>query len=156
MSGKRGPGRQSKWHEVKGRLAEIEIWLRDGLSEAQICKNLGVAVSTFNTYKNKHPELVTVIKKGKETQITEVENALFKNATGYYFYVDTAIKVKDAEGNERVEKVRLQKFKGPDTGAIAFFLKNKDKHNWTDNPQMMDIKREELDIRRTESQFKEW
>ena len=151
-----GPGRQSKWDEVKERLAEIEIWLRDGLTEAQVCKNLGIAVSTFNTYKSKYPELVTVIKKGKETQIIEVENALFKNATGYYFYVDEAIKVKDAEGGERIEKIRLQKFKGPDTGAIAFFLKNKDKSNWTDNPQMIDIKREELKIRQNESEFKAW
>jgi hypothetical protein len=55
-----------------------------------------------------------------------------------------------------VEKVRVQKFKPPETGAIAFFLKNKDKKNWADNPQLVDIKKEELELRRSESEFKAW
>ena len=154
---KQKPGRRSKWEQVKERLAEIEIWLRDGgLTDAQICKNLGIAVSTWNVYKQKYPELQEVIKKGREQQVAEVENALYKNATGYYYYVDELVKLKDAEGNERLEKVRVQKFKPPETGAIAFFLKNKDKDNWADNPQMIAIKREELGIRKTESEFKAW
>lgn len=147
---------KSKWPQVKEKFAEIEIWLRGGLTEAQIIKNLGIGKTTWESYKNKYPELIDLLKKGRENQIAEVANALYKNATGYYYYVDEAIKVKDAAGGEHVEKVRLQKFKPPETGAIAFFLKNKDKTNWADNPQMIDLKKEELEIRKSESEFKAW
>jgi len=85
-----------------------------------------------------------------------VENALFKNATGFYYYIDEQVKLKDKEGNERVEVVRLQKFKPSETAAQAFFLKNKDRENYADNPQMLDIKRKELEIRKNESEFKAW
>lgn len=147
---------RSKWDDVKACFHEIEKWLKQGLVEYQIFKNLGIGKTTWESYKKKHPELIELLKKGREIQISEVENALFKNATGYYYYVDEAIKVKDPDGGEHVEKVRLQKFKAPETGAIAFFLKNKDKHNYADNPHMVDIKKQELELRRTESEFKAW
>lgn len=141
---------------VQPRLAEIEIWLRDGLSEAQIIKNLGVGKTSWEDYKKRHGELAETLKKGRQVQVSEVENALFKAATGYYYYVDEAIKVKDAGGGEHIEVVRVQKFKPPETGAMCFFLKNKDSKNWSDNPQMLDIKRQELKIRERESEFRSW
>ncbi|MCM1567084.1 MAG: transposase [Dehalobacter sp.] len=147
---------RGKWDDVKACFHEIEKWLKQGLVEYQIFKNLGIGKTTWEAYKKKHPELIELLKKGREIQISEVENALFKNATGYYYYVDEAIKVKDPDGGEHVEKVRLQKFKPPETGAIAFFLKNKNKRDWADNPQMIDLKKEELEIRKAESEFKAW
>ena len=147
---------KGKWDDVKARFHDIEMWLKQGLAEYQIFKNLRVGKTTWESYKKKRPELVELLKKGKECQISEVENALFKNATGYYYFVDEAIKIKDPDGGEHVEKVRVQKFKPPETGAIAFFLKNKNKRDWTDNPQMIDLKKEELEIRKAESEFKSW
>jgi hypothetical protein len=141
---------------VKDRFYEIEQWLDKGLSEAQIIKNLGIGKTSWENYKHKHNELTEVLKKGRQTQVTEVANSLFKAATGYYYYTDEAKTVKDPDGGEHVEKVTLKKFKGPETAAMCFFLKNKDKHNWADNPQGMDIKREELEIRKQESEFKTW
>lgn len=147
---------KSRWPEIKKRLAEIEIWLRNGLSEKQVFTNLGIGKTTWESYKKQYPELTDVLKKGRQSQITEVENSLYKNATGFYYFIQESVKVKNADGSESVEVVTLKKFKAPETGAIAFFLKNKDKKNYADNPQMVDIKREELELRRTESQFKAW
>lgn len=149
-------GRKSKWPGVEARFAEIEIWLRDGLSEEQICKNLGVGVTTWEGYKNKYPQLTELLKKGKDTQIAEVENCLFKAATGYYYRTEKAFKVKDADGNERIEVVTVEEFKPPDTGAMCFFLKNKKRDDWADNPQMVELKRQEIEIRRKESDFRQW
>ena len=70
---------KSKWDEyVKPKLFLIECWKRDGLSDEQICKNLGVGKDAFISYKAKYPELVDALKKGKEVADYEVENALFK------------------------------------------------------------------------------
>ena len=147
---------RSKWPRVKERFAEIEIWLKNGLAERQIIKNLGIGKTTWESYKKKYPELMDLLKKGRETQIAEVENSLYKNATGFYYFIQESVKVKNADGSESVKVVTLKKFKAPETGACAFFLKNKDKKNWADNPNMLDIKREELQIRKDESQFKAW
>ena len=145
---------KSKWPQVKERFAEIEVWLRKGLSEKQICRNIGISVSTWELYKTKYSELPELLKSGRETQVTEVENALFKAATGYYYTIDEAVKVKDADGNERVEVVPVTRFKGPEVGAMCFFLKNK--AGYSDNPKAIDIKREELEIRRREANFRTW
>ena len=147
---------KGKWDAVKARFHEIEQWLKQGDPEYQIFKKLGIGKTTWESYKKKHPELMELLKKGREIQVGEVENSLYKNATGYYYYVQEAMKVKDSEGNESVEVVTLKKFKGPETAAICFFLKNKDKMHYADNPQMIDLKRQELDIRRSESEFKTW
>lgn len=147
---------KSKWPLIQEKLGQIEQWTKDGLSEIQIIRNLGVGKTTWEVYKKEHNELAEVLKKGREVQIKEVENSLYKNATGFYYYVEEAYKVKDTDGNERLEKISVKKFKAPETGAICFFLKNKDKANWTDNPQMMDLKREELDVRKSAAEFKEW
>jgi hypothetical protein len=146
----------SKWDLVKDRFPDIIAWLEQGFTEAQIFRSLGIGKTTWEAYKHKYSELAELLKNARAKQIVEVENSLFKNATGYYYYEEDARKVKDSEGNERLEKVTLKKFKGPETAAACFFLKNRDKKNWTDNPQLIDIRREELEIRRKTADFQEW
>ena len=139
---------------VKARFSEIEVWISKGLNEKQIFTNLGIGKTTWSKYKNKYSELKDLIKRGRTGQVHEVENSLYKNATGYYYHTDGAMKVKDKEGNESVQIYTLKKFKPPETGAIAFFLKNKARGEYMDNPNMIEIKREELKIRKSESDFK--
>ena len=74
---------KSKWESVQAKLHLIEKWDRDGLREDQIAKNLGIAVSTLEVYKKEYSELSKSLKKGKETLITKLENALIKKALGY-------------------------------------------------------------------------
>jgi len=147
---------KSKWEKVNSRMAEIEMWAKSGLSEAQIIKNLGIGKTTWEKYKHEHSELSELLKKGRACQVSEVENSVYKNATGYYYFEDQAFKVKDEKGAETIRVVSVKKFKGPETAAACFFLKNKDKKNWSDNPRMIDIREEELIIKQKGSEFKEW
>lgn len=126
---------KSKWPQVEEKLILIEKWLRDGLTEAQICKNLGVSINAFNKFKKQHDELVQVLKKGKEVAITEIENALFKRALGYeYEEVKTSIRMIDGKETKFTEKSR--KHMPPDVAACSILLKNKDRERgWSDNPQ---------------------
>ena len=48
---------------VKDKLILIEGWARDGLTEAQIAKNLGISIDTFYTYKKKYTEFFEVLKR---------------------------------------------------------------------------------------------
>ena len=91
--------------EVEPRFLEIEAWKRDGLTDEQIAKNLGIAYSTFREYKNKYSAFSAVLKKGKEIADIEVENALFKRAIGYKY--KEVIKEVTAEEQKRKEANKL-------------------------------------------------
>jgi len=63
------------------KLILLEGWARDGLTDEQIMKNMGIhSKSTFYGYKKDYPNFSNAIKKGKEVVDFEVENALLKNA----------------------------------------------------------------------------
>ena len=148
--------RNKYFTHVAPRLEEIENWLKDnGLTEAQVCKNLGVSRSSFNEYKNKYPDLVDTIKKGKRVNITEIENALMKRALGYE-YQEIKTYVKYEGGKETTYTEKTQKHMAPDTAACAILLKNKDPQNYTNDRALLDFKRQELEVRKMLEEAKNW
>lgn len=147
---------KSKWPQVKERLAEIEKWFRDGLKEEQVCKNLGISHQTLNVYKKAHPELLDAIKRGKRVIVTEIENALVKRALGYeYEEVKTYIKV-EADGSKTTYTEKTLKHMPPDTAACAILLKNKDPENYTNDRALLELRRQELELRKQIEQAKNW
>ncbi|WP_338630836.1 transposase [Clostridium baratii] len=126
---------KSKWEtHVKDKLILVEAWARNGLTDEQIAKNLGIAVSTLNDYKNKYSEFSESLKRGKEVIDIEVENALLKRALGYKYNEVTKELIRDKETGEeelRVTKV-VTKEVTPDTTAQIFWLKNRKPEEWRD------------------------
>lgn len=143
-----------KWALVATRLDEIEQWLEAGLQENQIYPRLGIGKTTWEKYKREHAELAALLKKGKEAKNAAVRESLYKQATGYYYWEEKEYKLKDSEGNESLDKISVKKWKPAETGAIAFWLKNRDKPNWMDNPHAIDLKIEELKLRKQELENK--
>lgn len=94
-------GKYEKWLK-KENLLLLEGWARDGLTDEQIAKNIGITVSTFYEWKKKYSEISESLKKGKEVVDYEVENALLSSAL---------------EGN---------------TTAQIFWLKNRRPDKWRD------------------------
>lgn len=119
---------------VKDKLILVEAWARNGLTEEQIAKNLGVAYSTFREYKNKYSALLAALKKGKEVVDIEVENALLKRALGYKYNEVTKELIVDKETGEEELKVTkvVTKEVQPDTTAQIFWLKNRKPEEWRD------------------------
>lgn len=74
-------GKYEKWLKEENLLL-LEGWARDGLTDEQITKNIGITVSTFYEWKKKYPEISESLKKGKEVVDYEVENALLSSALG--------------------------------------------------------------------------
>lgn len=109
---------------VEPKLTLIEGWARDGLTDEQIAKNLGIAYSTFREYKNKYSALSASLKKGKEVVDYEVENALLKRALGYEYDEVTYEHGKETK--------RVTKQVAPDTTAQIFWLKNRRPDKWRD------------------------
>lgn len=123
---------KSKWEtHVKDKLVLVEGWARDGLTDEQIAKNLGIGIRTLYEYKEKYPQFSQSLKKGKEVVDIEVENALLKRALGYdYTEETTEIKVVDGKETKAVKKVK--KHMAGDTTAQIFWLKNRRPDKWND------------------------
>lgn len=58
-------------------------YAQTGLNDEQIAKKLGISLTSFYSYQEKYPEFLKAIKRGKTSPDIEVENALFKRATGF-------------------------------------------------------------------------
>ena len=46
----------------------LEGWARDGLTDEQIAKNMGISAKTLWDWKNKHSNICNALKKGKENR----------------------------------------------------------------------------------------
>lgn len=90
----------------------IRGWCLDGLIDKQIYTNMGVSRTTFYKWKSENSEFADLLKRGKEIADREVENALFKSATGFIGPDD--------------------KYYPPNTTAQIFWLKNRKKDDWKD------------------------
>jgi phage terminase len=130
--------------DVKPRLIEIEAWKRDGLTNEQIMKNLGIGRDSFYRYKDKYSEFSDALKKGKEVADIEVENALFKRAIGYK-YKEVIKEVKEIDGKKTTYVKEVIKEMPGDVGAQIFWLKNRKSSKWKDK-QDIDIEDNNVNI----------
>ncbi len=130
--------------DVKPRLVEIEAWKRDGLTDEQICKNLGIVKDTFYKYKEKYTDFSDALKKGKEVADIEVENALFKRAIGYK-YKEVIKEVKEIDGKKSTYVKEVIKEMPGDVAAQIFWLKNRKSSKWKDK-QDIDIEDNNVSI----------
>lgn len=125
---------------IKPKLAEIAADARNGLSEQQIAENLGFKNrKTLWEYKKEFPELVEALRVGKDEADKHVENAVYKNATGYDYVDQVVASKKVVEYNEKGKKVKetvepiiveVNKHKPAELGASVFWLTNRKPEKW--------------------------
>lgn len=144
-------GKYEYWLTEDGLLL-LQAWARDGLTDEQIAKNIGINVKTLWTWKNTYDPICKALKKGKEVVDIEVENALFKKALGFKETVRKPQKVKrvmykngkkEREWEEIIE-AEEDVFVPPDTTAQIFWLKNRKPEDWRDKRDI-DTSKESLD-----------
>jgi hypothetical protein len=125
-------GRKGKYEEwlTEDGLTRLTGWARDGLTEPQICQNMGIGISTLTEWKTKFPAIAASIKKGREPVDIQVENALLRRALGYD-YEETITEVEDLGGGRTKKHVRkVTKHVPADTTAQIFWLKNRKPKQW--------------------------
>lgn len=130
-------------------LKLLEAWARDGLTDAQISHNMGITTTCLYNYKNKYIDIFNALKKGKQVVDIEVENALYKNATGFS-YIEEVVSTKREviyEDGKRVKEIsepvvlQISRYKQPETTAQIFWLKNRKPDVWRD--KIIDVENEE-------------
>ena len=93
------------WLTDEGQLLLLG-WARDGLTDEQMARNMGVARKTLSAWKVKHEAIGSAIKQGKDVADYAVENALFR------------------------------KCMAGDVTAIIYWLKNRQREKWRDRPDL--------------------
>lgn len=159
--------------KIYENMKSLEEWAFAGISQKEMAEMLGMAYSTFRDLKKKIPALSALLKKSadflkaeKQKQVEQVEKTLFERCMGYNADVtkhyklkkpmlDEAGQIVTVEGKvvmtEELEEVTETQHIPADVGAIKFFLLNKAKKDWQNDPERLAIEKKRLanDTKRT-------
>lgn len=148
-------GRKNKYKElVFPYLETINEKVRQGVTEAEIAKGLGISVATLENYKNQHPELVDALKRNKGADILQrLVNAGIESAIGYY--KDEVTITEDEEGNEK--KVKTRKWYPANPSLNKFYVMNFGKaEGFANDPLDYELKRASHELDQAIKKEKNW
>lgn len=148
--GKRG--RPNKYHtHVEPHLDKIKEMALT-MTEKQIAQTLGVAYSSFMEYKKQYSELSESLKKGRQDLVIQLKSALIKKALGFEYSEKKTVKEYGTVVREEVTVKHTQ----PDVAALNLLLKNYDKDNWANDPQMLKIREKEIELKEKQIENNNW
>ena len=102
--------------------------LEAGWTDRQLANFYDVNVCTIESWRQKDPEFKTLVEKHRRPSNRQVERTLYERATGYT--IREFKRHTDKAGN--VETTEIIKELPPDTTAMIFWLKNRDRKRWQD------------------------
>lgn len=154
MASKSNRGRKGKYEtHVLPRFEEIRKWCEIGTSDKDISEMLGISSSTFYDYQHKYGEFSELIKRSRKRPVMEIKNALYRRATGFAYEEVTT--VEDSDGYSKTTTVRKQAL--PDPASAMILLKHWAKdEGWTNDPQQLELKKQEIEIRREQAERDDW
>ena len=147
-------GRQDKYaSHVKARFDEIRKWCEIGATDKEIIKLLGISTSAFYRYKERQSEFRELLKDSRRVPVLEIKAALYRRATGFVYEETTT--TEDSDGYSKTVTVRKQAL--PDPASAMILLKHWAKdEGWTNDPQQLEIKRQELELRKQQAEREDW
>ena len=136
---------------------------------------MGVGKTAWNEYKKTHSELAEAIKNGRSDLVSDLRSALIQKAKGYDYtetkvtterlkmpkvmratLIEAGFQEEDLDKVTVVKQEEVVKHASPDVAAINLALKNYDPENWANDPQMLQIRKKELELRERQVEANEW
>lgn len=151
-------GRKSVYDlKIKPRFNDITKWIKNGASEKQVAAALGIAESSWFKYKAENKEFSEFLKNIDRTEvILELRSALIKKALGFKYEESKKYKKTDEDGKTYTQVEISEKYSPPDVAAINLALKNYDSENWSNDPAMLQIKKDELQLKKIQAEKENW
>lgn len=150
-------GRPNKYEtHIKPRLAEVEK-LSQFMTEEEMAKYFGVHASSWYSYKSKYSEFFEAIKKGKKSLVQDLKQSLVEKAKGFQYSEKKIVREKNEVGDLVITREEEYiKYSPPDVAALNLLLKNYDKENWANDPQVIALRKKELELRERQIEAGEW
>lgn len=150
-------GRKSVYDtNIKPCLDKIKEWRKVGATVENMCEALGVSKATFFKYLKEKKEFSDAYKKGTFELCMDLRGELVKLAKTHTVETVKVYKKKDEETGHITEyQEKLVKEVSGSIAAINLLLKNLD-NSWANDPQSLDIKKQELEIKKMLAEAKEW
>lgn len=128
------------------------------MTDEDIAKELGIGYSTWCRYKKDYEELRGVLKGGRRKLVKDLKSTLIKKAQGFdYKEVKNIYELNEETGELEIIKCEENiKRALPDVAAINLLLKNYDKENWANDPQMIEIRKKELELKEKQVEANAW
>lgn len=149
-------GRKSKYESViPPNMEKIKEWIRDGVTEQDIAKNLGIGLTTWKRWKKQTDEFQSIVVRERRPRVEELENTMFKIANGYTVRLKKVMKVRDPGGGEHLEDYEEDVHVPPNFNALRFLLTN-----WSDkyanDPAMIRQREKEFEHKKKIDELTNW
>lgn len=134
-------------NKVKPYLADIERYVRCGVTEGDLCEYYGVGKTQWAQYKRDNSELTETLLRAKEQCKEDLLDNAYRVAMGYEYYEETTDEVKDLNGNVIAHKTRKYKrYAKPDAGMLQFLLINRYSSEFARDPQAIELRKKALEL----------
>lgn len=125
-------GKYQEWIEPDGLLI-MKGWARDGLTDLEIAKNMGVSMATLTDWKKRFPVILATLKEGRKPVIIDVEDTFYEKKLKGYFIEEEIVEVtKHPDGSKTEHRKKMKRWIPPDTTALIFYLKCRKPQQYND------------------------
>ena len=131
-------GKYHYWLTPEGLLL-IEGWARDGLTDEEIAKNIGISKQTFYDWQKKYSEISEAIKKGREPVNVILEDTAIERATEWKTVKEITREPRfnrETGETELAVTKEVEKKVPPDSTLLIFLMKNRMKDKYGDKQQV--------------------
>jgi len=153
-------GAKSKYETlVKPYLTEINDKVRQGITEAEIAKALGISVASLHNYRNAHKEFADALSKDRGADVLQgLINAGIEAAKGCYIENEQSVYTVDEDGNPVLEKVIKNKVWQPPNPALnKFYVQNFGREQgFSNDPLQYELKKQKQEFDEKLEKAKNW
>lgn len=129
-------GKYTEWL-TEEKLKLLQEWGKNGLTNSQIAKNMGVSERTLYGWLKRYKVLSDNLNSGKALADREIENSLYKRALGYEIQEEN-ITIEELNGVVKKKKQIIKKHVPGNVTAQIFWLKNRKSKEWRNNEESIE------------------
>ena len=129
-------GKYTEWL-TEEKLKLLQEWGKNGLTNSQIAKNMGVSERTLYGWLKRYKVLSDNLNNGKALADREIENSLYKRALGYEIQ-EEKITIEELNGVVKKKKQIIKKHVPGNVTAQIFWLKNRKSKEWRNNEESIE------------------
>jgi hypothetical protein len=104
-----------------------------GCTDEELGRSFLVGESTVKRWMEEHPSFRASVKEGRSEADAQMASRLFTRGLGYEHTAEKIFMTRDGE----IVRAEYQEHHPPDTAAAIFWLKNRRRDLWRDNPQVL-------------------